>query len=73
LNTLEKFLPAKFGSYAEVVDKQNHVEYKQILLSGNVQWHYRALIAQEDQSGNMLFYPLGEKNVPPVHFEYMYF
>jgi hypothetical protein len=68
LNALEKSILIKL----EAVDKQNHVEYKQILLSGNVQWRYRALIAKGDEAGHLLFYPLGERNVPPVHFEYMY-
>lgn len=68
LNAPEKSILVKF----EAVDKQNHLEYKQILMSGNVQWHYRALIAKRDEAGNMLFYPLGERNVPPVQFENMY-
>ena len=68
LNAPVKSILVKF----EAVDKQNHVEYKQIILSGNIQWHYRALIAKEDEAGNLLFYPLGERNVPPIHFDYMY-
>jgi len=68
LNAPEKSILVKF----EAVGKQNHVEYKHVLLSGNVQWHYRALIAKEDKTGKMLFYPLGGRNVQPVHFEYMF-
>ena len=64
--TQEKSLLVKF----EAVEKQGHVEFKQILLSGTNQWHYRALIAKKDSGGNDAFYLLREKNSLPLRFEY---
>jgi len=62
----EKSLLVKF----EAVERQGHVEFKQILLSGTDQWHYRALIAKKDAAGNDEFYYVRERNSPPVRFEY---
>jgi hypothetical protein len=54
----------------EALERQGHVEFKQILLSGTDQWHYRALIAKKDAAGNDRFYYLRERNSLPVRFEY---
>ena len=67
-NAREKALLVKF----EAVEREGHVEFKHIMLSGTDQWHYRALIARKDETGKTCFYALADRDAGPVEFEYLY-
>ena len=67
-NAREKALLVKF----EAVEREGHVEFKHIMLSGADQWHYRALIARKDETKKTCFYALADRDAGPVEFEYMY-
>ena len=55
----------------EAIEKEGHIEFKEILLTGKDQWHYRALIMKKDQRGAEAFYPLAHKAHRPVDFVYL--
>ncbi len=55
----------------EAIEKEGHVEFKEILLTGKDQWHYQALILKRNRNGTETFYSLAHKNHRLVAFVYL--